>query len=97
MLEYFLTILILLGAYTIVRCVILPKRERNQYAKLFRKHGYRVIELPYQPFGAPYYDKVLKAEKKKEDPLHHHKHVYPGSDILIGNILTRPQIVIMNP
>ena len=66
------------------------------YTKQFKGQGYRVIELPYNPLGITFYDQLTEDEVNKGDSFYTHKNVYPTVDILIGNVLNRPNIVIMN-
>ena len=56
MIEYILTCLLLLAAYLAYKWIIVPKKEMAYYANLFRKHGFKVTELPYDPSGSPIYN-----------------------------------------
>ena len=35
-------------------------RMRKYYLKIFKKLGYKVYELPFKPFGAPYYESMAR-------------------------------------
>jgi len=67
-----------------------------RYAELFRQKGYKVIEKPCQPFSTPFYNELFQDSKNHEDPLFSHKHKYPGVDVVLANMLTKPSIVFMN-
>ena len=56
-----------------------------------------MVQLPFNPLGAPFYDEIVADVEKKKDPFYTHKRVYSSTDILVGNVLNMPDIVVMNP
>ena len=68
----------------------------DYYTKLFRKHGYRVVELPYSPLGSTFYDQFTHDELAKGDAFYSHKKIYPEVDVLVCNMLNQIDICIMN-
>ena len=55
MLQILLALLLVPITYWVYKWVIKPMKEKKRYAKLFRSHGYKVLELPFKPIGAPYF------------------------------------------
>ena len=54
--AYLLCFAILLIAYLLYKWIIVPKKQMDHYAKLFKARGYKVLQKPYRPLSAPYYD-----------------------------------------
>ena len=96
MLEYIFAGLLLAAVYLLHSWLIRPRREITRYTRLFRSYGYKVVQLPYNPLGAPFYDGIVEDNEKKKDPFYTHKHVYASTDIMVANVLNKPDIVVMN-
>ena len=62
MLLYALGLFLFLLAYLLYAWVAIPKKKMAHYAKIFRDHGYKVAELPFVPYSAPFYDQLFKEE-----------------------------------
>jgi hypothetical protein len=97
MLEYAIATAIMLLAYFVYSWVIRPRRLMAHYATMYRKQGYKVMQLPHQIMGASFLDKMFKAESEKGDPFYHYKHSYPGTDVVVANLLNIPYVILMNP
>ena len=50
MIEYFLSLLIILTLYLLYTCWIKPMRTIRGYVKHLRSRGYTVLQIPYNPF-----------------------------------------------
>jgi len=57
---YALGMLLLVMAYLLYIWVVLPKKRMARYAKKFRDHGYKVVELPFVPYSASFYDQLFQ-------------------------------------
>jgi hypothetical protein len=55
-----LVLVVLVAVYCINRWIITSMRVRSQYVRMFRAQGYKVIELPFKPLGAPYFEMIAK-------------------------------------
>ena len=97
MLAYVIAILFLLVAYLVNNWLIKPRREIAHYVDMFKRNGFKVIQLPYIPLESHFFDEVHQDIERKKDPFYSFKRVYPTTDILVGNVLNKPQIVVMNP
>jgi hypothetical protein len=65
--------LIVLALILLYKWYLKPRKELTHYAQLFRKQGYRVVEKPYQPYTAPFYDELFDDSKVHGDPFYTHK------------------------
>lgn len=65
-------------------------------ASQFKNAGYRVLTLPYKPLGSTFMDQLSEDDVKRNDAFYSYKHHYPGVDVLVANVLNKPNIVIMN-
>ena len=70
MLTYLLAAVVLLLAYFLYKCVIVPTRLKKHYIKEFTNRGYKVKQLPLNPFGLPFYDNLFKMAELKGDPFY---------------------------
>jgi hypothetical protein len=77
----------------IYRWIVAPMRLKSHYARLFRAKGYRVLELPFKPVGAPYYEDLAREAETHHDAFYNHKHSYYNYDLVISNVLDRPEII----
>ena len=59
--EYILTFIIIFLAYLYFKWVIRPKKLMKSYAKMYKDRGYKVIELDYNPIGAPQVSRFYSA------------------------------------
>jgi len=96
MFAYICGLLIILAIYLTYKWVIYPRKELARYAKLFKTHGYKVIEMPFKPYSAPFFIQFVEDKDKHSDPIYTHRHIYPTNDIILSNLLTKPEIIIMN-
>ena len=60
MIDYLLTSLLVLCCWMVYSFVIKPKREAENYIRYFRNKGYKVLEIPFQPFGMPVFKQFKK-------------------------------------
>ena len=95
MFEEFLFV-ILIGTYLIYKLFIVPKRQMSHLVSMFQAQGFKVLQLPYNPLGIPFYQRFLEDGVYKDDPYFTHKHQYPAYDILITNMLNQPSIALIN-
>jgi hypothetical protein len=56
---YLLGMLFFLTAYFLYTWVVRTKKRMARYVKLFREHGYKVVELPYVAYSAYFYDQLF--------------------------------------
>ena len=96
MILYTLAI-VFLAAYLAYTFYLHPKKMRKYYARVCRKHGYKAIELPFSPLGAPFYEEQLSAAKDKKDSFYYHKHHYYNYDIIISNLVNNSHLIVLNP
>jgi hypothetical protein len=94
--PYILAVLIITVAYYAYKIVIAPRRLKAHYVQAFKNKGYRVMELPYQPAGAPYFEMLAKAEKEKGDTFYDHKHSLYNYDMIVSNVLNHVELVLLN-
>ena len=56
-----------------------------------------MVELPFRPLTVPFYDDLAASTSEKGDPYYEHKRKYTSVDVMVTNVLVRPNIVLMNP
>ena len=56
-----------------------------------------MVEFPYKPLGAPYYEVLADCFEKKRDTFYNHKNEYFDKDVIVSNVLTHPEVVLLNP
>ena len=71
--------------FFLVRFIIVPWRQKKWYAQHFRKQGYRVLEVPLNPFGIPTV-KYFDFSNKRQDCLEMLKKEFPDYDVVIFSI-----------
>ena len=62
-----------MAVYLFYSRYLLPKQQMAHYVKQFKSQGFRVLESPFNPLSAAYYDIIFKARTEKGDPFYHHK------------------------
>ena len=62
MLEIITSLILVFLTYTFYKYYLQPKKAASYYAKVFRKMGYKVYEMPIVLFGVPLYDNFKKYE-----------------------------------
>ena len=92
---YLFPILILI-AYLAFRYIWKPYQTFKWYANNFRKQGYRVIEIPFNPFANGYL-KVYNINPDTEDAMSFVKKNYPDYDVAVLNVLSKVMVFLMNP
>jgi hypothetical protein len=55
MLAYILAAILLAATYLAYVCFVRPMKMKTHYARVFRRQGFKVLELPYVAAGAPHY------------------------------------------
>jgi hypothetical protein len=60
-------------------------RMKAYYAKLFRRQGYKVLELPYEIAGAPHFNEWEHNYKEKGDAFYNYRHDYFNYDVIVSN------------
>ena len=95
--SYIIGVLVLLAFLLLYKMIILPVRLKNYYANLFRKHGFRVYELPYRAHTSPFYEEWGKSFQDKRDAFFKHRHVYCNYDVIVTNSLRNPEVILLNP
>jgi hypothetical protein len=94
--TFFVISFLVLIVYLLYSWIIYPKKMMAHYTRMFKSQGYRVIELPFRPFGSSFLEQLFEDQEKNKDPYYTHKRSYSGVDVLIGNSLNHPNIVFMN-
>lgn len=84
MIEYILTVAIILIVFLVHSCVIKPKKAYDRYVRDITALGYKVHALPFAPFRFPFLEKVNEGSKEG-DPLKFWKVVCPTIDVIVGN------------
>ena len=74
MLNLILCISTVVLIYFLYFWVILPRKLMTEYARMFKNKGYKVVELPFNPFTATHMNQIFKAQDEKKDALYHNKH-----------------------
>ena len=57
---FLISLIITVATYLLYTWMIKPKREMASLARQFKKAGYKVLTLPYQPFGITFYDQLTE-------------------------------------
>ena len=95
MLGYILSVTIFSLAWFLYKWVIRPMKQKRHYAKLFRDKGFKVLELPFKPLGAPYFEMITKAFKENKDSFYHNKHHFHEYDLIVTNVLQHPELIVL--
>jgi hypothetical protein len=74
-----------------------PKAEKQRYVKLLKSLGYSVYENPFSFFGVSMIDQFKKGEKLHKDSMYNERTIYPHFDVVLGNILDKVQVILVNP
>ena len=92
MIEYFLTILIILAAYVFYKFYYRPKRTLNWYKETLEGLGYKVNMLPFAFMGAGFIPVLLNDTEKHNDAVYSYKMEAPKYDMQLFNTLNTPVI-----
>ena len=76
MIGYILVLFTVLTVYFLYKWVLLPKKQMDNYAKLFRNKNYKVAEMPFRPHTIPFYEELVSDGIQKKDPYFKHKRDY---------------------
>ena len=90
----YITLLIL--SFLLFKFVWRPWQKKKWYADNFRKKGYRVLDVPFRPFGAPLLD-YYNFSNEGDDALGLIKERYPHHDVVLFNILHLNSIEFVHP
>ena len=93
MIIYIIIIILIVVGYAFLKIYWFPRQLHNQYVKDFKAQGYRVLDVPYQPFGLPF----LKFRDSGKDPLKKVKDLYPQYDVLVMNAFTKVEVDFIHP
>jgi hypothetical protein len=63
MLEYILTIIIILAVWFVYSCIVKPKKLYNSYLNHLLKTPYKVYVQPFQSLGMPFFKIIQKDQK----------------------------------
>ena len=74
-----------------------PWKLHKWYAQNFRQQGYKVLEVPFQPFGAPFFEYYDIGGKREDDMMGLIKERYPGYDVVLLNIFNTTFIDLLHP
>ena len=93
----YLTVLLIFGLlYFFLKFIWWPYRLHKWYVQQFRKQGYRVLEVPFKPFGLTFLE-VYDYSEKAKDGLAIVKEKYPHYDVAIMNLVDGIFIDLINP
>ena len=96
MIEYLLAVFLVVLAFIIYKLILKPKNLKEHYGKLFRQQGLRVLELPFKAIVAPYFKTILNSYETHRDCFYLNKNEFYKYDVIVGNVLNRPQIIMIN-
>jgi hypothetical protein len=95
--EYLAALAIILLGYFIYSKIIPKYKLKRSYAKHFKEQGFKVLDVPFRPYGAPFHMDVLTNMKKHKDPFYRHKHEYYDVDVVVSNVLNTLCITCLGP
>ena len=93
---YYLLIILLFLLFLVFKCVWQPWRRQKWYVNNFQKQGYRVYEVPFQPFSFGLL-KIWDFSQNTEDAMAKVKKEYPHHDVAILNMFDKIFIELVNP
>lgn len=96
MIEYIITIAILLSVTGFYFIYIKPLREIKRLSREFAKSGYKVYTCPYNPLNFPIFKPVLECSKEG-DPMKFYKKNFSEYDIIVANLFKKPAICALSP
>ena len=89
-------VILLIVAFIAFKLIWQPWRLHKWYAENFRKQGFKVLEVPFRPFGATmldYYD----LSKDTDDAMARIKETYPNYDVVIMNAFNNIFVDLAHP
>ena len=89
-------LLITLAILLVYNCAWKPWRLHKWYANNFRRQGYRVLEVPFRPFGITLLD-YYNFSRDADDAFKLLKEEYPKYDVALFNIFNSEYIDILSP
>ena len=93
---YFLLIVLTLVLLLLVKCVWLPSRRQKWYVDNFKRQGYRVYEIPFQPFSVGLL-KLWDFSENTKDAMAKVKTEYPHHDVAILNMFDKTFVELIHP
>lgn len=96
MIEYIISLTIILLVVGVYKYAIKPKRIYNRYAGSITELGYRVHKANFNPVGH-FFVKMLEEDSKKGDPLLFWKTTAAKTDIVVGNIFNYVSLGLSHP
>ena len=97
MIEYFISIFIILAVYVFYAFYYSPKKTLQWYKDTLEGLGYKVKMHPFKFFGVGFLSDLLGSIEKHGDALYTYKMEFPQYDILLFNTLGTPVVEIFNP
>lgn len=97
MLKYVITLLIIAIAYLVYQFWIKPVRTIKGYVKILRGMGYKVLEVPFNPFQNDMITTIRKGRKLYGDDLRLYKTERRHYDVIVSNTLNRPRLQFHHP
>ena len=64
MFEYLVTLILVFFVFLAFQLIVYPRQRLQSYAKVLESKGFKVLKLPFKPFGAPMFEKLNKHEKE---------------------------------
>ena len=92
----YLFCILILVVFLAFRYIWKPYKTFKWYASNFRKQGYKVIEIPFNPFANGFI-KVYDISPDAQDGMSFIKKNYPDYDVAVLNILSKVMVFIINP
>ena len=82
--------------WLLLKCWWQPWRLHRSYVRSFKRRGYRVLEVPFNPFSISTF-KYYEFEGRTGDAYGLTKAHYPRYDVVVGNLLTNIFVDLIHP
>ena len=89
-------IILLIVAFIAFKLIWQPWRLYKWYADNFKKQGYKVLEVPFRPFGVPMLE-YYNMSKDVDDAFALIKEQYPNYDVVLMNMFNTIILDFANP
>lgn len=96
MLEYIISLALILLITGLYKYIIKPKRSYDRYVRSITKLGYQVYETGFNPFGH-FFAKSLNDGRKQGDPMLFWRSTAPNTDVIVGNIFHHVSLALCHP
>ena len=73
-----------------------PRQLQREYARAFKKAGYRVLEVPFRPLTMTL-QHFIDYGKKSKDAMKKVKEIFPQYDVVIMNMFKDVQLILIHP